>query len=79
MQKLIPDYYNIIPKPISLEIYKGIFNFIKRNTISQKKIIIPNYKQKLVTDYYLFIKKDKIKNCYSKLRQPLITNFYHKN
>lgn len=78
MQKSIPDYYKIIPKSIALEIYQGIFNFIKRNTISQK-IIIPNYKQKLITDYYPFIKKDKIKNCYSNLRQPLITNFYHKN
>ena len=78
MQKSISHYYKIIPKSIALNIYQGIYNFIKKNTFSQK-IIAPNYKQKLITDYYPVIKKDKTKYYYTNLRQTLITNFYHKN
>ena len=78
MQKLITDYYNIMPKSIALQIYQGIYNFIKKNSYSQK-IIITNYTQKLITDYYLFINTDKIKHYATNFQQPLITKFYHKN
>jgi hypothetical protein len=78
MQKSILDYYKTMPKSIALGLYYGIYNFIKKKAFSEK-IVITNYKQKLITDYYSIITKDKTQISSIKLRQPLITEFYHKN
>ena len=78
MSKSITYYYKIMTKSIALEIYKGIYNFIKKKTFYQNINII-NYKQKLITDYYSVIPKDKTDISITTLRQPLITEFYHKN
>lgn len=70
MTKLITDFYSPINQSIALKAYNGIVSYIK-NKFSKDAFIPMKYNQKLITDYYTYIpKKDR-------LRQQLITEFYH--
>jgi hypothetical protein len=76
MQKTITNYYSFNSQSVAIKVYNNLYSYLK-NRVFSKNTITPKYKQKLITDYYAYVPK---KHLMPKImRQPLITEFYHKN